>query len=310
MGIIKSFIKGLPVIHGFIEDRDKLRAELDDLKKKNDLFVPPGHFYSPIPSLTEVRQNEEKIFGSIPRSIPGIDLNESDQLALFEEFKEYYGEMPFKPQKTGSLRYYFENPAFSYSDAIVLHCMIRHVKPKKIIEVGSGYSSCMMLDTNELFFQNTINTTFIEPYPKLLLSLIKKEDRDRITLIPEKLQDMDLKEFESLESNDILFIDSTHVGRVNSDVNYIFSDILPVLNKGVYIHFHDIFYPFEYPKSWVYENRAWNELYMLRTFLQFNSSFKIIFFNTFLEHFYEDKFKSDMPLCMKNKGGNIWIRKC
>ncbi|MBM4145209.1 MAG: class I SAM-dependent methyltransferase, partial [Nitrospira sp.] len=201
------------------------------------------------------------------------------------------------------------NPAYLYSDAIILYCMIRHTQPKKIIEVGSGYSSCVMLDTNDIFFKSTISCTFIDPYPDLLLSLIHDTDKDNIEIIPQKLQDVPINTFSDLSDNDILFIDSTHMVKTGSDVNFIFFEILPHLKKGVYIHFHDIFYPFEYPKEWVYEGRAWNEAYFMRAFLQYNNEFKIQFFNTFLEHFFRGKFMNEMPLCLKNLGGSIWIRK-
>lgn len=246
----------------------------------------------------------------MPSKIPGIDLREAEQLALLKAFEPYYDEIPFYHEKTDDLRYFFDNPAYSYSDAVFLYCMIRHLKPKRIIEVGSGYSSCVSLDTNELYFNNEIQNTFIEPYPDLVLSLIKKEDKRRINLISTDLQDVNLTLFSALEANDILFIDSTHVAKVDSDVNYVFFEILPSLPAGVYIHFHDVFYPFEYPKEWVYENRAWNELYMLRAFLEYNKAFRIIAFNTFLEHFYSEYFAERMPLCMKNPGGSIWIQKC
>jgi hypothetical protein len=217
--------------------------------------------------------------------------------------------MPFQPEKCEGLRYYFENPAYSYSDAILLHCMIRFLKPKRIIEVGSGFSSCMILDTNELFFAGSIVTTFIEPYPELLLSLIKDKDKSKIKTIPSRLQEVDLGEFEALQANDILFIDSTHVSKINSDVNCIFFDILPRLSSGVHVHFHDIFFPFEYPKDWVYEGRAWNEAYLLRAFLQYNSAFRVVLMNTFMEYFNESFFQQKMPLCLRNTGGSIWIRK-
>ena len=277
---------------------------------ENDLqYVPPGHFYSPIPNLGEVRKKEDVIFGHIPRSIPGIELNEQEQLSLLREFKTYYDELPFNSYKSDGLRYFFENPSYSYSDAIFLYCMLRHAKPNRIIEIGSGFSSCVMLDTNDLFFNGSIKITCIEPFPDLLLSLIRLADRDRITLLTQKVQDVELSNFEALGENDILFIDSTHVSKIHSDVNWIFFEILPRLNSGVSVHLHDVFYPFEYPKEWIYEGRVWTELYMLRSFLQFNTSFKVIFFNTFLEHFYQTSFERDMPLCMRNRGGSIWIRK-
>jgi hypothetical protein len=271
--------------------------------------VPPGHFYSPIPNLDEVRENESTIFGETPEAIPGIDLAEVSQLQLLDEFKTYYAELPFTANKIPDRRYFFENSSYSYSDAITLYCMIRHAQPKRIVEIGSGNSSCATLDTNELFFSGGIKTTFIEPFPELLLSLIKPADKETIQLLPKKLQDVDAGVFQSLEANDILFVDSTHVSRINSDVNRILFEILPALKSGVYVHFHDIFYPFEYPKEWVYEGRAWNEAYALRAFLQFNSAFRIVFFNTYLEHFHRPFFEEHLPLCLKNTGGSLWIQK-
>jgi hypothetical protein len=305
---LKTVIKKLPILNRIVSERDKLHAELVALKK-NQGFAPPGHFYSPIPSLDEIRKDDARIFGSIPRNISGLELHESEQLRLLNEFVAYYEEMPFQPKKLEGLRFYFENPAYSYSDAILLHCMIRFLKPKRIIEIGSGFSSCMILDTNELFFRGSIMTTFIDPYPELLISLVMETDKSRINTIPSRLQDVDLGEFEELQANDVLFVDSTHISKINSDVNRIFFDILPRLSSGVHVHFHDIFFPFEYPRDWIYEGRAWNEAYILRAFLQYNRAFRIVLMNTFMEHFHEPFFQEKMPLCLKDTGGSIWIRK-
>jgi len=273
------------------------------------LRFPPGHFYSPIPSISEVRRDEARVF-QIPDHLPGIDLNEKEQLSLFESFAGFYPELPFGAEKRRGLRYYFENTNYGYSDAICLYAMIRHLRPRRIIEIGSGYSSCVMLDTNELFFGNSISCTFIDPNPQLLLSMIRKADKSRIELLPTGVQDVELKLFQSLSANDILFIDSTHVSKVGSDVNHIVFNILPRLPSGVLVHFHDIFYPFEYPKEWICDlGLFWNESYLLRAFLQYNSSFVIAFFNTYLELFYEDRFAELMPLCLKNRGGSLWLRK-
>src|SRR3989339_28879 len=297
---LESVVKNFPGIKEIISERDTLRRSFG--------FVPPGHFYSPIPSLDDIQRDDQKIFGDVPSNILGLDLHEEEQLQLLNEFIVYYDEMPFQPKKHEGLRYYYENPAYSYSDAILLHCMIRFLKPKTIIEVGSGFSSCMTLDTNELYFGGSIATTFIEPYPELLMSLIKNTDKSKIKVIPARLQDVDFDEFETLQANDILFIDSTHVGKINSDVNRIFFDILPRLSPGVHIHFHDIFFPFEYPKAWIYEGRAWNEAYLLWAFLQYNNKFSVVLINTFVEHFHKAFFQKKMPLCLKNTGGSLWMR--
>jgi hypothetical protein len=273
-------------------------------------FVPNGHFYSPIPPRHEVLQYCAQIFGSsFPRALPGIDLREAEQLKFLEIVESFSVDLPFKADKVEGLRYQFENPAFSYSDGVMLNSMIRHAKPKRIVEVGSGHSSCMTLDTNEIWFNNSIECSFIEPYPDLLHSLLKPGDPDRIKVYPSRVQDVSLRVFEALEANDIFFVDSTHVSRAGSDVNHILFNILPALASGVIVHFHDIPYPFEYFEVWLKEGRAWNEAYLLRAFLQNNRDFEIVMFNSFINYFHRDHLIQHLPLLPMNPGGSIWLRK-
>ena len=289
--------------------RDSLQAELAALRHACG-FVPPGHFYSPLPAFDEIAKEESRIFGPMPREIPGVDLREAEQLHLLEQFAKFYPDIPFRIDATPGLRYHFYNPSYAYSDGVMLHCMLRHLKPKRLIEIGSGYSSCVTLDTNDLFLGGTLETTFIEPYPDLLKSLISDADRARVKILPKRLQDVELDLFSSLGAGDVLFIDSTHVSRIDSDVNRLFFDILPALAPGVVIHFHDIFYPFEYPKESIQFGRAWNEMYVLRAFLQYNRSFRILLMNTFMAHFHRQFLQENMPLCLTNIGGSIWLEKC
>lgn len=308
---LRELVKKVPLLGKPYTQRDELRKTL------NQLWEPPGHFYSPIPSLDEIRRSEAKVFAAGARELGDVDLNEAGQLALWDALTRYYPEQPFADQKQPGRRYFFENPAFGHFDALVLYAMIRHARPRRVIEVGSGYSSCVLLDTNELFHGNAISCAFVEPYPALLLSLIKPEDRSRINIRAQNLQDVELDVFSALADGDILFIDSSHVSKTNSDVNYVFFEVLPRLQDGVYVHFHDIFYPFEYPKEWVYQGRAWNEAYLLRAFLQNNSAFRIQLFNSFLERFHRDRIARDMPLCLRHppqsmvptSAQSIWLRK-
>jgi len=296
-------------------ERDELVAHLEptrlELKrlKRNQGVVEAGHFYSPIPSFDQIAKDQSRIFDQMNLATPGVDLNAEAQLQLLGSFVDFYRDLPFTPDKIQGLRYYFENPAYSYSDAILLHCMMRHLKPNRVIEVGSGFSSCMILDTNELFFKRSIKTTFIEPHPELLQSLLEDTENDNIEIIPSQLQHIDLSLFDELQANDILFIDSTHVSKIDSDVNRIIFEILPRLASGVYIHFHDIIYPFEYPRKWVLQGRAWNEAYLLKAFLQFNHSFRTVLMNSYLNQFHREFFEENMPLCLNNTGASIWIRK-
>ena len=283
-----------------------LRSEEFKAKTKNTEFFPPGHYYSAIPSLED---RETFLAQPLPgQEIRGINLNEEKQFDLLKQFRDYYDECPFQDGKSGDLRYYYINPSYSYTDALTLYSMLRKFKPRRIIEIGSGYSSCAMLDTAELFLDNMIDFTFIEPYPELLHSLIKGRDKKH-NILPVKLQDVDRDIFRSLEANDILFVDSTHVSKLGSDVNRIIFEILPRLKPGVLIHFHDIFWPFEYPSDWIKKGIAWNEAYILRAFLEFNDSFEIVFFAGFLHKYHHTWFQENMPLYLKNWGGNIWVRR-
>lgn len=272
-------------------------------------LAPDGHFYSPIPDHNEVRQNEERIF-RIPESLCAIELNVDEQLLTLNALAAFRDEMPFHTEKAEGLRYCLKNPMFGFADGISLYGLIRHLKPKRIIEVGAGYSSCVMLDTNERFFENSISCTFIEPNPASFLSLIKATDPDRIQLLRTPLQEVDPGTFRNLSANDILFIDSSHVSKAGSDVNYLIFEVLPELQSGVYIHFHDIFYPFEYPKHWICDlGISWNEAYLLRAFLQYNQSFRIALFINYLGRFHSDQLQEVMPQSADGAGGSLWLRK-
>jgi predicted O-methyltransferase YrrM len=265
--------------------------------------VPPGHFYSALPSIEDIREFYSK---DAEETIPGITIETRKQIDLLEQLKEYYPP-DFPDEKTEDCKYYYKNGLYSYTDAIILQCMLRHFKPNRVIEVGSGFSSAIMLETNEKYMNNEMKLVFADPYQWRLNELVPKEELEQL-VIPERLQDMDLSLFDMLNTNDILFIDSTHVSKINSDVNKIFFEVLPRLKPGVIIHFHDIFWPFIYPPDWLVGGRAWNEVYLLRSFLQYNDSFELLLFSDFI-HKTTEWFSENMPLTLKSTGGNIWLRR-
>ena len=238
-----------------------------------------------------------------------MDENEAEQQQLFNDWKPIFSAADFPVRKEEGRRYYTKNGWYPYGDAIFLYCMMRHFRPKRIIEVGSGFSSCAILDTNERFFQNQIRCTFIEPEPERFLKAILPEDRGRVDLVIKDVRSLPPEYFQSLDSGDILLIDSSHVSKVNSDVNYLMFQVLPRLKSGVLIHVHDIFYPFEYPSTWVYEGWSWNEAYLLRAFLQYNQAFKIRFMNTLWYHFHAEQIRAEIPGAIGDGGGSIWLQK-
>ncbi len=284
-----------------------LSKQLSKLLRAQGAF-PAGHYYSPIPS------NEDVLAYIKSRKSPksellGVNMNEKGQHALLSEYVHFYNDIPFSEQKTSERRYYYDNRWFSYSDAIFLYSFLRKHKPKRIIEVGSGFSSAVMLDTIDSCFSQKPEITFIEPHPERLISLLREGDREQVRLIDRKIQEVSPDVFLALKSGDLLFIDTSHVVKCGSDLQFIMFEILPCLQKGVVVHFHDVFYPFDYPSEWLLEGRYWNENYFLRAFLSYNSEWSILFFNTYVHFLFGDLIKEKMPLCAKDQGGSLYIRR-
>jgi len=273
-------------------------------------IFPPGHFYSPIPDLNEIKKREEIIFRKRRREeVLAIDMNEEEQLKHLRIICELSksADYPENPPSSDYSKFYFSNGLFEGLDALAYFSFILHYKPKLIIEVGAGFSSLLAMDVNKKFFKDKITLILIEPYPsKILVKGLSDYKNAELIKIP--VQDVSLDLFSQLGANDILFIDSTHVSKIGSDVNHIFFEILPRLSSGVIIHFHDIFLPDEYPKKWVFEeNRAWNEMYILRAFLMYNNVFKILFSS----YYISTRYPNEVSNCFNKPigGGSIWIKK-
>ncbi len=264
---------------------------------------PPGHFHSPIPDLDDVRAREAQIF-AVPPSLPGIDLRAEAQLELLPEFEVYAKDMPFGTT-TGETRYRLANRWFAHGDGVALYSMLRRLRPKRYVEVGSGWSSALTLDVNELFLDRAVHCTFIEPDPRRLRALLRTGDS--VELLERPLHAVPPEVLTDLSPGDVLFIDSSHVSRVGSDVNQLLLDVLPALPAGVHVHVHDIFYPFEYPPRWVYRGRVWTEGYLLRALLTGNPRLRITWFNSYLGQFHREPVAAALPAWAPVPGSSIWL---
>jgi hypothetical protein len=279
-------------------------------------FALPGSYSSPIPDIKKIHARSHIVYDRSPTEIPAIDVHVKAQAELAREFVTYYKDIPFPEKKQDGCRYYLDNDYFSYGDGVVLYSMLRRFKPKRVVEVGSGFSSAAMLDVNEKFCNGEIDFKFIEPFPDRLLGLLRDQDAERYNILRAPVQEVQAVHFANLHENDILFVDSSHVAKTHSDVVHLLFNILPSLNRGVIVHFHDILWPFEYPSLWHDRGRAWNEAYFLRAFLQYNSAFRILYFNSMMEIHHGHFLRSEMPLAMKTPTalltpGNtsLWLRK-
>lgn len=268
-------------------------------------LFPLGHFYNLYPDVSEVKKKSSFLYDE-QKELPGIDLNEDGQKKWLYKMRTKYKNVP-DWTSTGRYRAEYGNVSLSPGDMIGLCTMLQLVRPQRLIEVGSGWSSGVILDTNETLLNDSIKCSFIEPYPELLQSLLK--EGDRIELHIKGLEEVEISYFTQLEEGDILFIDSSHVSKMGSDVNYLFFEILPRLKKGVYVHLHDIFYPFEYPMDWIENGMVWNEMYILRSFLQYNHEWEIVFFQNMMEKKYPDIFLKEWPTKLPIHGGSFWMKK-
>jgi hypothetical protein len=272
-------------------------------------MYPPGHYYSPIADMREIRKREDTIFAA-PRALAGIDLREQAQLDLIPVIAKLCEDHPYEAQPGPASRYGFENDFFSYGDALVLHAMLRMIRPARYVEVGSGWSSALALDVFAKDAERRTECTFIEPYPVRLHLLLgsDEDENERVRIIESPLHAAPSTPFEDLDAGDVLFIDSTHVSRVGSDVNQLLFEVLPRLRPGVYIHIHDVFYPFEYIQEWVYAGRNWTEDYLLRAYLIDNPRIEIVWFNSYMARMHRDAVASKVPEWDKNPGGSLWLK--
>ncbi len=272
-------------------------------------FYPAGHYYSPLPDLEEVEAKQDLLFDRSRRDCPGIAIDDSAQHVLLEAFAEFASDWCFPEEEQEGFRYHTNQRVFERFDAMILFAMMRHLAPKRVVEVGSGFSSALMLDTDDRFLGAKTRFSFVEPYPDRLHGLLSDFDRTRKMIQECPVQEADLTVVEELEAGDILFVDSSHVAKIGSDVNFLLFEVLPRLQPGTVVHFHDIFWPFEYPSDWVRLGRAWNEAYVLRAFLQYNSSFQVLFFNSYMEEFHGEEVHARLPMVRGARGSSLWLKK-
>jgi hypothetical protein len=278
------------------------------------LNITTNTFESPIPCLEELNDD----WWSRRSELIGIDPNEKKQLALLSSFVSSYRDEyeQFPLEKTAILHdYYVNNGSFGSFDGDILYCMIRSFKPHRLIEIGSGFSTRLIvqsiLKNKEENDQYKCHFTTIDPFPRGIV----REGFPHFSssqLVCEKVEHVPLSEFSTLSENDILFIDTSHVLKTGGDVAYEYLEILPRLNRGVVIHIHDIFLPAEYPKAWLFDsNRFFNEQYLLQAFLAFNNSFEVLWAGSYMHLNYPDALEKAFSSQRTQRwhGSSFWIRK-
>lgn len=266
----------------------------------------PNHYYSPIPDLNQT--SDEKLQKLLP--LECMDMNISGQLQLIKHLSDYKSEyMSFIDRGPDYDGFRF-GVSFGRVDAEFLYAMVRHLKPKNFIEIGSGMSTLIIAEACVKNESEGFHCNFhsIDPYPS---SVLNKPINGVTQLHKSMLEDIPLSFFEQLGDGDILFIDSSHVIRPGSDVEYEYFHLLPKISKGVYIHIHDIFLPEQYPLNWVKNEKIfWNEQYILAMFMFFNNSFQVSLANSFLCSNYSVELNLAIPDPAEKSGaGSFWIKR-
>ncbi|VAX10882.1 conserved hypothetical protein [hydrothermal vent metagenome] len=268
------------------------------------VFPIRNHYYEPQFDFRKINHSfSEK------RNLPGINWNIAEQLEILGRFSHADELADIPAHKTDDLRFHFNNIAFESGDAEYWYQIIRLVKPKRIFEIGSGNSTLMAIkaihkniDENPSY---KCKHVCIEPYAAPWLEKIG------ITVVRNKVEDIELSFFSELEEDDILFIDSSHIIRPEGDVVFECLQLLPSLNKGVVVHIHDIFSPSNYPDQWLKNDiKFWNEQYLLEAFLSHNDSWKVIGSLNYLHHNYYEALKKACPfLTPDREPGSFYIQK-
>jgi len=286
----------------------RLRHSVAFFREETSLadFVWRGHYYSPLPVIAEAAAYAEGLSTRSPREpLAGIALNgeaQKERLAWVRADETTF-DWPADPRP--DLRFYTNQDFFNAADALTLYSLMMRVRPRRIVEIGSGFSSALMLDVRERMSNLDIALTFVEPDPARLKKLLRPQEGATTAIHRARAQDLPIDLFTDLRANDILFVDSTHVSRAGSDVNFIVFEVLPRLAPGVLVHVHDVFWPFEYPARWFRRGIAWNEAYLLRAFLTCNNDYEIFFWAPYAA-------RLDPPPRMGIRledGQSIWIRR-
>jgi hypothetical protein len=249
------------------------------------------------------------VWPSAPPATPGIDWRGEEQIALVRDVFARQSRLQLPDEPTGSPRdYHAGNPMFSRLDAWMLQAMLRHFRPRRMIEVGCGWSSLLTARVNREYLNGELDFTCIEPYPP---DFLQEGIEGTSRVIQSPVQELPLDSFLELDDGDILFIDSSHTAKTGGDVVFLFQEVVPRLAEGVIVHVHDIFLPRDYPPGWVFSGRAWNEQYLVRAFLSFNSAFRVLLAVAWLKEFHEDVLRllPDYPDKYQDGGGSLWIQR-
>jgi hypothetical protein len=277
---------------------------------KGSFDIVRHDYYSPVPDVanlpTDVWTRRSELGGlefDLPKAMGFIE----------SELRPYVTEIDVPISGNGVPgEFFLKNDNFEAVDAELLYTMIRALRPARIVELGSGFTTLLInLACRRIASEggSTSHTAF-DPYPRAhILGDAPLTAPSVVKPVP--ATEVPMQVFEELEAGDVLFVDTTHTVKLGSDVNFIVLDVLPRLAEGVYVHFHDIFLPWEYPRRWFTEmDYFWAEQYVLQAFLAFNRAFEVVVPAHALSREYPDRLSRSIPSFREGAApGSMWLRR-
>jgi hypothetical protein len=289
--------------HGTEALAEELANRIKDMpgNPMHDVFYRHGfhllrkHFYVPIPDDTD--QLDE--FWQKPSDLSGLDMNDATALDLMDRvlppyLAEFRDRFPIQKPAVFS-GFWLINGGYMAVDAHVLYALVRHNRPKRVIEIGAGNSTLLTtaaIEKNVAEGANATKFASIDPYP---WDMYKTPYPFLTEMMVKRIQDVPVSLFEELGDGDILFIDSSHVIRSGNDCHYEYLEILPRLKAGVLVHVHDISLPLPYPRTYFDNQLYWNEQYLLQAFLIYNYRFEVIWPGNYMMLNYPERMMARFP---------------
>jgi hypothetical protein len=293
--ILPSFVwNGLRRIKSAVASPAKIQMYLN---RAGYTVARSADYYSPLASVSDLKSTFERWHR--PSALKGIEYDLEDMKATISDLlcrylREFSEIAPYERLQRAGF-----GPGYTAVDALTLYMMIRHLKPRRYIEVGSGLSTyyCSLAAARNVSEGHPLAITCIEPYPFEKLHTISNID-----IIAKQVQDVELSLFGALQKDDVLFIDSSHVLKIDGDVPFLYLEVLPALSAGVVVHIHDVPFPYNIPyppQLWVFGQEwpmLWNEAMVVQAFLSFNTKFQVIMSTPLIRYYDEDFLRKSIPI--------------
>ncbi|HZQ05264.1 MAG TPA: class I SAM-dependent methyltransferase [Anaerolineae bacterium] len=313
--LLKSTLQAHPEwVAQFLQEHPRWTERWLDgrIQQRYQLPVPLDNYQSPLPDLGAVKQNLARWYRPSFLDPARWDLDKQSQfLRMLCPFKSEADALPTCVQLAD------EGYGLGYGEveARILYSMVRYLKPRQVIEVGAGISSFFTLsalEVNRALDNIEGKLLCIEPYPSAKIRGLAAQGR--LALDDRQVQDVAIRVFQTLYENDVLFIDSSHVAKIDSDVNWLYLDVLPRLNKGVVVQIHDIHFPYPTvrPSHPLFDlTLLWNEAALVQAFLMYNDAFEILLCESYLHHEHPAALKELVALYDPDEHcpSSVWIQR-